>query len=128
MVCVLQGFATTVMTHKDWVWEIPCHWTLEEAATVPAAYCTAYYALVVRGNLTHHESVLIHSGSGSLGQASIAVALSYQCTVFVTVGNEKKKRFLLSTFPELQESHIFSSRSTEFEGQIMKATDGQGMT
>ena len=28
------------------LWPVPEHWSLEEAATVPLAYVTAYYCLV----------------------------------------------------------------------------------
>lgn len=60
--------------------------TLEQAASVPVVYATAYYSLVVRGRLRFGESVLIHSGSGGVGQAAIAIALSMRCRVFTTVG------------------------------------------
>jgi len=60
--------------------------TLEEAASVPVVYATAYYALVIRGGMKKGESVLIHSGSGGVGQAAIAIALSMGCQVFATVG------------------------------------------
>lgn len=60
--------------------------TLEQAASVPVVYATAYYSLVVRGRLRHGESVLIHSGSGGVGQAAIAIALNMKCKVFTTVG------------------------------------------
>lgn len=49
-------------------------------------YATAYYALVVRGGMKKGESILIHSGSGGVGQAAIAIALSMGCRVFTTVG------------------------------------------
>lgn len=62
--------------------------TLEEAASVPVVYTTAYYALVVRGRVRHRETVLIHSGSGGVGQAAIAIALSLGCRVFTTVGKD----------------------------------------
>lgn len=62
------------------------HRTLEEAASVPVVYATAYYALVVRGGMKKGESILIHSGSGGVGQAAIAIALSMGCRVFATVG------------------------------------------
>lgn len=61
--------------------------TLQQAASVPVVYATAYYSLVVRGRLRHGETVLIHSGSGGVGQAAIAIALSMQCKVFTTVGS-----------------------------------------
>lgn len=59
---------------------------LEQAASVPVVYATAYYSLVVRGRLQPGESVLIHSGSGGVGQAAIAIALNMNCKVFTTVG------------------------------------------
>lgn len=60
--------------------------TLEEAASVPVVYTTAYYSLVVRGRMRRGETVLIHSGSGGVGQAAITIALSLGCRVFTTVG------------------------------------------
>lgn len=53
---------------------------------MPVVYCTAYYSLVVRGRVRPGETVLIHSGSGGVGQAAIAIALSLGCRVFTTVG------------------------------------------
>lgn len=60
--------------------------TLEQAASVPVVYTTAYYSLVVRGRMRRGETVLIHSGSGGVGQAAITIALSMGCRVFTTVG------------------------------------------
>jgi len=48
------------------------------------------------------ESVLIHSGSGGVGQAAIAIALSMNCRVFTTVGSAEKKEFLKKLFPKVQ--------------------------
>lgn len=70
--------------------------TLEEAASVPVVYSTAYYALVVRGRMQRGETVLVHSGSGGVGQAAIAIALSMGCRVFTTVG---KAQASASTWP-----------------------------
>ena len=46
-----KGLATDVVLNNetDFVYPVPDNWTLEQAATVPVAYATAYYALVVRG-------------------------------------------------------------------------------
>lgn len=57
-------------------------------------YATAYYALVVRGGMKKGESVLIHSGSGGVGQAAIAIALSMGCRVFTTVGGYWESSFI----------------------------------
>lgn len=53
---------------------------------MPVVYTTAYYSLVVRGRVKRGETVLIHSGSGGVGQAAISIALSLGCRVFTTVG------------------------------------------
>lgn len=53
---------------------------------MPVVYSTAYYALVARGRIKPGETVLIHSGSGGVGQAAITIALSLGCRVFTTVG------------------------------------------
>lgn len=35
-----KGMATTVIIDPDFVWAVPDHWTLEDAATVPVVYST----------------------------------------------------------------------------------------
>ncbi|KAL1482555.1 hypothetical protein MTO96_033716, partial [Rhipicephalus appendiculatus] len=80
-----RSISTVLAADPDMMWEIPDCWTMEEAATVPLAYSTAYYALVIRAGIQPGESLLIHSGSGGVGQSAIAIALSMGCTVFTTV-------------------------------------------
>ncbi|KAH7944594.1 hypothetical protein HPB52_021512 [Rhipicephalus sanguineus] len=119
--------ATVAITDPDFVWDVPDTWSLEEACTVPLVYLTAYYALIMRGNMQPGESVLIHSGSGGVGQASIAIALSMGCTVFTTVGSVSKREFLRCRFPELENRHFASSRDTSFEAHILSETKGRGV-
>lgn len=40
------GMANVVEGDKALMWAIPQEWSLEEAATVPVAYGTVYYAMV----------------------------------------------------------------------------------
>jgi len=46
-----KGMASVVDVRQDFLWRVPVNWSLEQAATVPVAYCTAFYALVVRGRI-----------------------------------------------------------------------------
>lgn len=82
-----------------------------DAASIPVVYATAYYALVHRARLSKHQSILIHSGAGGVGQAAIALALSLGCEVYTTVGTQTKVEYLLKRFPALREDHIGHSRS-----------------
>ncbi|EHB09358.1 Fatty acid synthase [Heterocephalus glaber] len=122
-----EGLATSVLVPSAFLWDVPSSWTLEEAGSVPVVYSTAYYALVVRGRLRHGESVLIHSGSGGVGQAAIAVALSLGCRIFTTVGSAEKRAYLQSRFPQLDETSFANSRDTSFEQHVMLHTGGKGV-
>ncbi|NXO39594.1 FAS synthase, partial [Locustella ochotensis] len=122
-----KGLATVVDCEKRFLWEVPENWTLEEAASVPVVYATAYYALVVRGGMKKGESVLIHSGSGGVGQAAIAIALSMGCRVFATVGSTEKRKYLQARFPQLDANSFSSSRDTTFEQHILRVTNGKGV-
>lgn len=112
---------------SKFTFDVPESWSLEDASTVPGVYMTAYYALCVRGRLTKGDKVLIHSAAGGVGLAALYICFSMDCDVYVTVGTETKKRFLLDTFKKLKSDHVFNSRSLDFEDDLMTATGGVGV-
>ncbi|VDN07232.1 unnamed protein product [Thelazia callipaeda] len=129
-----QALATSVIVNREYAWTVPDNWSLADAATVPIVYSTAYYALVMRGGIRRDDKVLIHGGSGGVGQAAIAVALSRGCEVYVTVGNADKKAFLQKrhplshySFPQLKNEHFANSRNSDFELHIRHQTKGRGV-
>uniref|UniRef100_A0A1B6DTB3 Fatty acid synthase n=1 Tax=Clastoptera arizonana TaxID=38151 RepID=A0A1B6DTB3_9HEMI len=122
-----RGLATTVLADPAFLWEVPDKWTLEQAATVPVVYATSYCALVVRGRMRKGESLLVHAGTGGVGQAAIAIALHMGVTVFTTVGSQEKRDFLKKTFPQLTDRNIANSRDTSFEQHVMRETNGRGV-
>uniref|UniRef100_A0A8C7S0I9 Fatty acid synthase n=1 Tax=Oncorhynchus mykiss TaxID=8022 RepID=A0A8C7S0I9_ONCMY len=122
-----KGLATCVDADTRFLWDVPDSWTLEQAASVPVVYSTAYYSLVVRGRLRPGESVLIHSGSGGVGQAAIAIALSQHCRVFTTVGSAEKRAYLQERFPQLTAESFANSRDATFEQHVLLHTHGKGV-
>ena len=80
-----NAIATRVSTPHYLLWDVPPAWRLAEAATVPVAYATAYYALVLRGRLKQGFAVLIHSGSGAVGLAAIQICLNRGCEVYISL-------------------------------------------
>lgn len=123
-----KGFSTRIpMDENIFLLPVPESWSLEDASTVSVVYSTAMYGLVMRGKLTKGESVLIHSAAGGVGLAAVNIAMSKQCTIYVTVGTEEKKNYLLREFPSLPVENIFYSRDTSFEEDVMKATGGRGV-
>ncbi|KAH6942266.1 hypothetical protein HPB50_002653 [Hyalomma asiaticum] len=122
-----QGMATALAADPGFLWHVPDSWSLEEASTVPVAYSTAYYALIVRGNMRPGESLLVHSGSGGVGQAAISIAFSMGCTVFTTVGSKEKREFLKRRFPQLEDRNFANSRDLSFEDHVLFETKGRGV-
>ncbi|XP_071569274.1 fatty acid synthase-like isoform X1 [Temnothorax nylanderi] len=125
--CLYGGMTNICVAEKYLSWVIPDKWTMEDAATVPCVYSTCYYALYIKGNMKKGDKVLIHSGTGGIGQAAIHLALHEGCEVFTTVGTDEKRQFIRETFPSIPEDHIGNSRDTSFEQMIMQRTEGRGV-
>ena len=74
---------------RRYVASIPSDWTLEQAATVPLAYLTAWYGLSRLARLKRGERVLIHAAAGGVGQAAVAIAQSIGGEIFATASRGK---------------------------------------
>ena len=94
----------------------------EEAATVPTAFLTAYYALCQIGQLKAGESVLIHSASGGVGQAAVQIAQRLGATVYATASLPKWDWLRSQGIQQ-----IFDSRSLDFAEEIKQQTEGRGV-
>ncbi|KAK7713252.1 Type I Iterative PKS [Diaporthe eres] len=106
--------------------KIPDSLSFEEAVSVVAPGCTAYYSLIQVGRLRKGNKVLIHSASGSTGQMAIWVAKFVGAEIFATVGYDEKKEILTERFG-LAADHIFYSRNTSFARGILRVTNGYGV-
>ncbi|WP_158516461.1 beta-ketoacyl synthase N-terminal-like domain-containing protein, partial [Kitasatospora sp. MBT66] len=96
----------------------------EQAAAVPVAFLTAVYGLGHLARLRAGETVLIHSASGGVGLAALAVARRCGARVFATAGTPAKRRFLRELGGvEL----VMDSRSTDFAAEVAAATGGRGV-
>jgi len=84
-------------------------------------------ALYQRGEMKKGDKVLIHSGTGDIGQAAIHLALHEGCEVFTTVGTPEKRKFIREMFPSIPDDHICNSHNTNFEQIILQKTNGQGV-
>ena len=102
------------------------HESYLEMATVPLVLSSALYALQHRAHLQPHETVLIHSATGGLGQAAIQVARLTGADVFVTAGTEEKRKYLHEVLG-VARNHIFGSHDASFAAGIMRETAGRGV-
>lgn len=119
-------FANSVRCGAAEVYPFPECLSFEAAASLPVAFCTAYYALYDMAHLRKGESVLIHSAAGAFGQAAIMLAQLQGARIFVTVGTNEKRRFLVDKY-QIPADNIFSSRDNSFARGIMEATSDKGV-
>lgn len=96
---------------------------LEEAAAVPTVAATAWYGLHDLARISQTDKVLIHSGTGGVGQAAIAIARAAGCEIFATAGSPQRRQLLRDKGIE----HVYDSRSLEFAEQIHRDTKGYGV-
>lgn len=119
-------FASHARIHISRAGPLPEGLTFAEGASMPVVFMTAYYALIEKANLQKGQSVLIHAGSGGVGQAAIQIAQHIGAEIFTTVGSASKKQFIKDTY-NIPESHIFSSKLRNFKAGVLRLTQGHGV-
>ncbi len=117
------AFASHVEADARFVVKKPSHIGLEEAATLPVAFLTCWYALHHLGRIQPGERILIHSATGGVGMAAVQIARSAGAVVYATAGTPEKRDFLRALGIE----HVFDSRSLAFADELMEATGGEGV-
>jgi polyketide synthase 5 len=95
----------------------------EQAAAITTAHATAWYSLHDLARIGQGDRVLIHSATGGVGQAAIAIARNAGAEIFATAGSEQRRKLLR----DMGIDHVYDSRSIEFADRIHRDTDGYGV-
>ncbi|MBU9764968.1 type I polyketide synthase [Mycobacterium sp. TNTM28] len=101
----------------------PATLTAGQAAAVPSAHATAWYSLHNLARISSRDKVLIHSATGGVGQAAIAIARAAGAEIFATAGSPHRRELLRG----MGITHVYDSRSLDFAEQIRRDTDGYGV-
>ncbi|WP_340563422.1 SDR family NAD(P)-dependent oxidoreductase [Streptomyces sp. GSL17-111] len=109
------------VTDERLVAVVPRGWSFVEAAAVPIAFVTAYYALVDLAGLGAGERVLVHSVAGGVGMAAVQVARHVGAEVFGTASPGKWGVTGLGV------DRLASSRDVSFEGVFRERSGGRGV-
>ncbi|WP_433789716.1 SDR family NAD(P)-dependent oxidoreductase [Actinoplanes sp. CA-252034] len=112
------GFGPVAVTDGRLLVPMPAEWTFTEAAAVPMAFLTAYYALVDLGGVKAGETVLVHAGAGGVGTAAVQIATHLGARVLATA-NPAKWDALRAL--GLTDDRIASSRTAEFATKFGRA-------
>lgn len=117
------SFASHMTVPADHVIPVPESLSENEAASIPSAFLTAYYALCYLGRMGTGDRVLIHAAAGGVGLAAVQLAQRAGAEIFATAGSPRKREYLKS----LGIQHVMDSRSLDFAAEIMRATAGKGV-
>lgn len=118
-----RGFSTHVVAGADLVFPRPDSLSDVDAAGLPTAHLTAYYALAHLARLAEGERVLIHSAAGGVGLAAIQWARHVGAEIFATAGTEEKRAYLRSVGVQ----RVSDSRSLRFADDVRRWTNGEGV-
>jgi polyketide synthase 5 len=102
---------------------LPAGLTEVDAAAVSTPHAIAWYGLHDQARITTGDRVLIHSATGSVGRAAIAIARAAGAEIFATAGSEERRELLR----DMGIKHVYDSHSTDFAEQICRETDGGGV-
>jgi len=109
---------------------VPDAVSLESAAALPLAYGTAYRMMVVRGQVTAGDRVLVLGASGGVGVACVQIAKLLGAEVIACASSEEK----LERLRELQADHVVNYSQGSFVDAVRtiygkpKITGGGGVT
>ncbi|KUI02474.1 type I polyketide synthase [Mycobacterium sp. IS-3022] len=93
------------------------------AAALTIATATAWCGLNDQARIKAGNKVLIHSATGGVGKAAIAIARAAGAEIFATAGSEQRRQLLRDMGIE----HVYDSRSLDFADEIRRDTDGYGV-
>jgi NADPH:quinone reductase-like Zn-dependent oxidoreductase len=116
------GQCELVSVAEDQVLPLPDRLSFEQGAAVPVNYATAYCALILMAGTKPGERVLIHAAAGGVGTAAVQIARHHGAEVFGTASAAKH-----DAIRELGVAHAIDYRTQDFEQEVMRLTDGQGV-
>ncbi|KAI1140369.1 ketoacyl-synt-domain-containing protein [Hypoxylon sp. FL0543] len=126
-VCALADgqLGTHVRVAANGTVKIPESMNFEDAAMIPSAFGTAFYALLQAARIRKSERVLIQINDAE-GLAAIQVAHRLGADVFVAVHGSERRDFVAKSF-NLKPENVFDTASIYFDREIQDASGGAGM-
>ncbi|HEV8298540.1 MAG TPA: zinc-binding dehydrogenase [Acidimicrobiales bacterium] len=117
------GYAQRCLAPVSHVHRVPADVTLEDAATFPTCFLTAWHALFEVGRLRAGETVLIHAAGSGVSVAAIQLAKLHGAVIIATAGTEEKCRRAL----ELGADHACNNRTADITAFAREVTEGRGV-
>ncbi|MEW1642263.1 type I polyketide synthase [Streptomyces sp. NPDC091219] len=118
------AFGRVAVADHRMVVPVPDGWSYVEAASVPGAFLTAYYALFHMANLTKGRRILIHAAAGGVGMAAVQLAHHVGAEIF---GTASPAKWPVLRRLGLDDAHLASSRDLGFADAFLDSSGGHGV-
>jgi NADPH2:quinone reductase len=119
----LGGYAEYAIAKTPDVRPIPEGVTAAQAAALPTAFLTAWFALKTDGDIKSGEWLLVQGGSSGVGTAAIQIGRHLGAKVIATTGSEEKARRLRA----LGADTTIVVPESDFLSEAMRATANRGV-
>ncbi len=119
------AFAQELVTHEREAIPAPPGLSFAQVAALPEAYCTAFDALVLQGDLRSGEQVLIHALASGVGTAAAQLCAALGATALGTVRSAAKADACRS----LGAAHVLvcAPKDPSFAAEVRRLTDDRGV-
>lgn len=122
-----SGSLTSVYHDQELAFQkVPANLSLEAAAALPAAYCSAFYVVNHLARVSSDDAVLVYGASGASGQALVELCFWKQARVFATVETAPQRSVLTSKY-RIPGSRIFLNQDESFVKAMTDETGGKGV-
>tara|TARA_B100000131_G_scaffold322127_1_gene375053 strand:+ start:399 stop:1415 length:1017 start_codon:yes stop_codon:yes gene_type:complete len=116
------GWSEKVVLEEGRVIPLPGSISLEQAASMPVTYGTAFHMLVHLGNLSKGESVLIHHAAGGVGTAVAQICQALGASLVVGTASSPKREFV-----ESMGMRFVDRDAEDFVAVCKEMTEGKGV-
>jgi NADPH2:quinone reductase len=117
------GYAELAAAPAHQTVKIPAGVSFEQAAALPVAYLTSWFALKHQGALQPGETCLVQAAASGVGVAGIQIAKAMGARVLTTASTEKK----LELGRRLGADVAINYTTTDFVEVVQRETDGRGV-
>lgn len=120
----LRGsYAEYFIAKQDAVFAVPSGMAMEQAATVPQIFMTAWCSLAVRGRLQRGQTALIHSAGNGVGIAAVQIAKHLGAKVIATASSPAKLELARSFGAD----ELINYSTHDFAPETMRLTGNRGV-
>ncbi len=117
------AYAERGLVPADAAGRLPDSMSFAQGAALPIPLLTAWNALILKGEATPGDCVLVQGGAGGVGYLSIQLAREVGCRVFATVSSKEKADFCLAAGAEA----AINYREENVPERVMALTAGRGV-